>query len=71
MWVLAAYSHPMIVLGTNWYNNHTNNLKATIPPIQNGECIFNQNNFSNLKLMKSMIKFCLMVLRMRILLIRF
>jgi len=50
MWVLAAYSHPMIVLGTNWYNNHTNNLKATIPPIQNGECIFNQNNFSNLKI---------------------
>ena len=48
MWVLAAYSHPIIVLGTNWYENHIDNLKATIPPIKNGECIFNQNNFSNL-----------------------
>ena len=49
MWVLAAYNHPIIVLGTNWYDNHTNNLKATIPPIKNGECIFNQNNFLNLR----------------------
>ena len=49
MWVLAAYNHPMIVLGTNWYDNHTNNLRATIPPIKNGECIFNQNNFLNLR----------------------
>ena len=49
MWVLAAYNHPIIVLGTNWYDNHTENLKATIPPIKNGECIFNQNNFLNLK----------------------
>ena len=48
MWVLAAYNHPIIVLGTNWYDNHTENLKATIPPIKNGECIFNQNNFLNL-----------------------
>ena len=48
MWVLAAYNHPMIILGTNWYDNHTNNLNATIPPIKNGECIFNQNNFLNL-----------------------
>ena len=49
MWVLAAYNHPIIVLGTNWYDNHTSNLKATIPPIKNGECIFNQNNFLNLR----------------------
>ena len=48
MWVLAAYNHPMIILGTNWYENHTDNLNATIPPIKEGECIFNQNNFSNL-----------------------
>ncbi len=48
MWVLAAYNHPMIILGTNWYENHTDNLNATIPPIKKGECIFNQNNFSNL-----------------------
>ena len=49
MWVLAAYNHPIIILGTNWYDNHTENLKATIPPIKNGECIFNQNNFLNLR----------------------
>ena len=49
MWVLAAYNHPLIVLGTNWYDNHTKNLKATIPPIKNGECVFNQNNFLNLR----------------------
>jgi ADP-heptose:LPS heptosyltransferase len=48
MWVLAAYNHPMIILGTNWYDNHTDNLNATIPPIESGECIFNQNNFLNL-----------------------
>ena len=48
MWVLAAYNHPMIILGTNWYENHKDNLNATIPPIKKGECIFNQNNFSNL-----------------------
>ena len=30
MWVLK-YNHPMIILGTNWYINHTDNLKATIP----------------------------------------
>ena len=48
MWVLASYNHPMIILGTNWYENHTDNLNATIPPIKEGECIFNQNNFSNL-----------------------
>ncbi len=48
MWVLASYNHPMIILGTNWYDNHTDNLKATIPPIKNGECIFYQNNFLNL-----------------------
>ena len=49
MWVLAAYNHPLIVLGTNWYDNHTKNLKATIPPIKNGECVFNKNNFLNLR----------------------
>ena len=49
MWVLSAYNHPIIILGTNWYNNHTDNLKATIPPIKNGECIFNKKNFLNLK----------------------
>ena len=43
MWVLAAYNHPMIILGSNWYDNHTDNLKATIPPIKNGECVFAQN----------------------------
>ena len=48
MWVLAAYNHPIIVLGTNWYDNHTDNLKATIPPILKGECIFNNNNFLDL-----------------------
>lgn len=48
MWVLSAYNHPMIILGINWYDNHTDNLKATIPPIKNGECIFNKNNFLNL-----------------------
>ena len=30
------------------HDNHTDNLKATIPPIKNGECIFYQNNFLNL-----------------------
>ena len=48
MWVLSAYNHPIIILGTNWYDNHTKNLKATIPPIVDGECIFKENNFSNL-----------------------
>ena len=50
MWVLSAYYHPIIILGTNWYDNHTDNLKATIPPIKNGECIFHQNNFLDLKI---------------------
>ena len=48
MWVLAAYNHPMIILGTNWYENHKDNLNATIPPLKKGECIFNHNDFSNL-----------------------
>ena len=48
MWVLSAYNHPIIVLGTNWYDDHTKNLKATIPPIVEGECIFKENNFSDL-----------------------
>ena len=50
MWVLAAYNHPMIILGTNWYDNHASNFQATIPPIKKGECIFNQNNFLNLNI---------------------
>jgi ADP-heptose:LPS heptosyltransferase len=48
MWVLAAYNHPLIVLGTNWYENHTDNLKATIPPLVNGECIFSEKKFKDL-----------------------
>ncbi len=48
MWVLSAYNHPIIVLGTNWYDNHTKNFKSTIPPIVEGECIFKENNFANL-----------------------
>ncbi len=50
MWVLAAYNHPMIILGTNWYENHTNNFRATIPPIVNGECIFKKNDFKDLSI---------------------
>ena len=49
MWVLSAYNHPIILLGTNWFENHKNNLKATIPPIRKGECIFHENSFENLK----------------------
>ena len=49
MWVLSAYNHPMILLGTNWFENHKSNLKATIPPIKKGECIFHENSFENLK----------------------
>ena len=50
MWVLAAYKHPMILLGTNWYENHTNNLNATIPLIERGDCIFKENGFAKLSL---------------------
>ena len=40
----------MILLGTNWYENHTNNLNATIPLIERGDCIFKENGFAKLSL---------------------
>ena len=48
MWVLSAYSHPTLILGTNWYKNHNKNLLATIPPNKNGECIFKEDGFGQL-----------------------
>ena len=48
MWVLSAYSHPTLILGTNWYEGHTKNLQATIPPNINGDCVFVENGFKNL-----------------------
>ena len=41
MWVIAAYNHPMIILGSNWYDNHTDNLSYSTN--KNGECVFAQN----------------------------
>jgi len=48
MWVLSAYSHPSLIISTNWYENHKNNLSATIPPNINSELIFKENGFESL-----------------------
>ena len=50
MWVLSAYSHPTIVLLTNWYENHQKNFSAALPPNINGDHIFKENNFSDLSI---------------------
>ena len=48
MWVLSAYSHPTLILLTNWYENHTENFYAALPPNKNGDFIFNKDSFKNL-----------------------
>ena len=48
MWVLGAYSHPSLIISTNWYENHKSNLSATIPPNINSELIFKENGFESL-----------------------
>ena len=48
MWVLAAYSHPSIILITNWYENHNKNFNSLVPPNKNGDFIFKENGFYNL-----------------------
>ena len=48
MWVLGAYSHPSLIICTNWYENHKSNLLATIPPNINSEVIFKENGFESL-----------------------
>ncbi len=48
MWVLSAYSHPSLIISTNWYENHKSNLLATIPPNINSEIIFKENGFASL-----------------------
>lgn len=48
MWVLAAYSHPTLILLTNWYDNHNKNFYAALPPNPNGDFVFKENGFSNL-----------------------
>ena len=48
MWVLCAYSHPSLIISTNWYENHKSNLLATIPPNINSEVIFKENGFESL-----------------------
>ena len=50
MWVLSAYSHPTLVLLTNWYDNHKKNFNAALPPNKNGDYIFKENNFSDLSI---------------------
>ena len=48
MWVLGAYSHPSLIISTNWYENHKSNLLATIPPNINSDVIFKENGFESL-----------------------
>jgi len=48
MWVLSAYSHPTLILLTNWYENHFKNFLAALPPNLNGDYIFKENGFSYL-----------------------
>jgi ADP-heptose:LPS heptosyltransferase len=48
MWVLAAYSHPSIILLTNWYENHNKNFNSLLPPNVNGDFIFKENGFKYL-----------------------
>ena len=48
MWVLSAYSHPSLIISTNWYENHKTNLLATVPPNINSEIIFKENGFASL-----------------------
>jgi len=48
LWVLSAYSHPTITLLTNWYDNHKENLLATLPINKNGKYIFKNNGFKSL-----------------------
>tara|TARA_Y200000002_G_scaffold130189_1_gene107251 strand:+ start:145 stop:1122 length:978 start_codon:yes stop_codon:yes gene_type:complete len=48
MWVLSAYSHPSLIISTNWYENHKTNLLATVPPNINSEIIFKENGFESL-----------------------
>ena len=48
MWVLSAYSHPTLILLTNWYENHHKNFLAALPPNLNGDYIFTENDFSSL-----------------------
>ena len=50
MWVLAAYSHPTLVLLTNWNENHNSNFTALLPPNQNVDHIFCKDNFENLSI---------------------
>ena len=48
MWVLSAYSHPTLILLTNWYDNHVKNFTAALPPNKDGDYIFKENDFSSL-----------------------
>jgi len=41
MWVLAAYSHPGIVLSGPWMPGHNTNWGAFLPPNKNGKYIYN------------------------------
>ncbi len=50
MWVLGAYSHPSLIISTNWYENHKSNLLATIPPNINSDVIFKENGFESLSI---------------------
>ena len=50
MWVLSAYSHPTITLLTNWYEGHNDNFTAALPININGDYIFKENGFNNLKI---------------------
>ena len=48
MWAMAAYSHPTIVLLTNWFKGHKENFYATNPINLNGDSIFTEGGFSKL-----------------------
>jgi len=50
MWVLGAYSHPTLVLLTNWNENHNSNFEALLPPNKSVKHIFCKNNFENLSI---------------------
>ena len=48
MWALTAYSHPSLILLTNWNDNHISNFNAYLPLNKNVDHIFCKNNFDEL-----------------------
>ena len=48
-WVFAAYSHPCIVLMTNWMHNHNRNFEALLPLGDNVRMVFEEGGCDKIK----------------------